>query len=246
MFLAMPSSQPRRRNPRGQGDRLRTALMDAARDLLLELGDQSKLSVRAVTARAGVSPNALYIHFATKDELLDAVMNASYKEWRAALNATVSEEAEPIEQLRAYCHGYFQFARDRSGIFHVVFMTTIREGVPVPVRGGPVGEDEGVDSFNDFLAIVTRCLPDNADAFSQAAYLWAGLHGRVALGDAIPTFPWPPEAEYIDRMIQIHITPHARETNSVAERRAHDDGERQSRDGRPVDRDGRARQRRTV
>src|ERR1700758_4859176 len=120
----MPPSQQRIRNPRGQGDRLRTALMDAARDLLLELGDQSKLSVRAVTARAGVSPNALYIHFTTKDELLNAVMHASYKEWRAVLNAAVPPDAQPIEQLRAYCHGYFQFARERSGIFHVVFMTT--------------------------------------------------------------------------------------------------------------------------
>ncbi len=180
--------------------------MEAARDLLLELGDQSKLSVRAVTTRAGVSPNALYIHFATKDELLDAVMNASYKEWRAVLNGGIPADADPIDQLRAYCHGYFQFAHERSGIFRVVFMTTIREGVPVPVRGGPVGEDEGVDSFNDFLAIVTRCLPENADAFTQAAYLWAGLHGRVTLGEAIPTFPWPSADEYIERMIQIHIT----------------------------------------
>jgi AcrR family transcriptional regulator len=202
----MPLSQPRNRNPRGQGDRLRIALIDAARDLLLELGDQSKLSVRAVTARAGVSPNALYLQFANKDELLDAVMNASYKEWRAALNGAIPNDAEPLEQLRAYCHAYFQFARERSGIFRVMFMTTVREGVPVPVRGGPVGEDEGVDSFNDFLTIVTRCLPDKADAFTQAAYLWAGLHGRVALADAIPTFPWPPEQDYIDRMIQIHIT----------------------------------------
>jgi len=125
-------------------------------------------------------------------------------------------------------------------------MTRIREGVPVAVRDGPVGEDEGVDSFNDFLAIVNRCLPDHADAFSQAAYLWAGLHGRVALGDAIPTFPWPAEHEYIERMIQIHITPYTRETNSVGGRRAHDDGERQSRDGRPVDRDIPAPQRRSA
>lgn len=209
MVLHMPTSPTRKRNPRGQGDQLRTALMNAARELLLELGDQSKLSVRAVTARAGVSPNALYIHFATRDELLNAVMNASYQEWRAALNGAIPEGAEPIEELRAYCHGYFQFAHERSGIFRVVFMTRIREGVPVPERDGPVGEDEGVDSFNDFLAIVTRCLPDTADSFSQAVYLWAGLHGRVALSDAIPTFPWPAEDEYIERMIEIHITAYA-------------------------------------
>jgi hypothetical protein len=70
------------------------------------------------------------------------------------------------------------------------------------------GEDEGVDSFNDFLAIIARCLPNNEDAFARAAYLWAGLHGRVALGDAIPTFPWPTE-EYIERMLEIHITAQA-------------------------------------
>src|ERR1700722_9362418 len=97
---AMASPNARTRNPRGQGDRLRTSLIEAARELLLELGDQSKLSVRSVTARAGVSPNALYIHFATKDELLDAVMTASYKEWRAVLNGAVPDDAEPIEHLR--------------------------------------------------------------------------------------------------------------------------------------------------
>src|ERR1700683_2779822 len=117
MFLLIPAPQRRKHSPRGQGDQLRTALMDAARELLLELGDQSKISVRAVTARAGVSPNALYMAFATKDELLNAVMNASYKEWRSALNGAVPEDAEPIEQIRAYCQGYFQFARGRSGIF---------------------------------------------------------------------------------------------------------------------------------
>jgi hypothetical protein len=48
-----------------------------------------------------------------------------------------------------------------------MFMTRIREGAPVPVRDGPAGEDDGVDSFNDFLAIVNRSLPGEADAFSR-------------------------------------------------------------------------------
>src|ERR1700729_4342433 len=104
MLLAMPTPHARTRNPRGQGERLRASLIEAARELLLELGDQSKLSVRAVTAPAGVSPNALDIQFANKDDLLDAVMNASYKEWREVLNAAIPKDAEPIEQLRAYCH----------------------------------------------------------------------------------------------------------------------------------------------
>ena len=77
----------RARNPRGQGERLRLTLLDAARELLLELGDQDKLSVRAVTARAGVTPNALYLHFAGKDDLLSAVINAGYGELRGLRDA---------------------------------------------------------------------------------------------------------------------------------------------------------------
>jgi AcrR family transcriptional regulator len=201
----MPASTSRSPNPRGQGDRLRAALLDAARDLLLELGDQSRLSVRAVTARAGVTPNALYLHFADKEALLSAVMTAGYKEFRTVLQAAIGPAAEPIDQLRAYASAYLQFADQRPGLYRVLFMTTIREGVPVPAQGGPIGEDEGVDAFNDFLAIVTRCLPDGPDPFTQSAYVWAGLHGFATLRQAIPTFPWPPEHDYVERIIEMHV-----------------------------------------
>ena len=179
--------------------------MDAARELLLELGDQEKLSVRAVTARAGVTPNALYLHFADKDALLTAVMIASYTELRAFLRAAVPAHSDPIEQLRAYSHAYLRFAEQRPGIYRVLFMTKIREGVPIPARGAPTGQDEGVDAFNDLLELVTRCLPTGPDPFTQSAYIWAGLHGYVALRQVISTFPWPAERDYIERMIQIHI-----------------------------------------
>src|SRR5580692_7567399 len=122
------ASSTRTRNPRGQGERLRSALMDAARELLLELGDQDKLSVRAVTARAGVSPNALYLHFADKEELLSTVMTASYSELRSFLHAAVPHDADPIEQLRAFGRAYLEFATQRPGIYRVLFMTKLREG----------------------------------------------------------------------------------------------------------------------
>jgi AcrR family transcriptional regulator len=199
------ASTPRTRNPRGQGERLRAGLLDAARELLLELGDQDKLSVRAVTARAGASPKALYLHFADREALLSAVMIASYKELRAFLQAAVPADRDPIDQLRAYGNAYVQFAEQRPGIYRVLFMTKVREGVPIPAPGAPSGQDEGVDAFNDLLEIVTNCLPDGPDPFTQSAYIWAGLHGYVALRQVIPAFPWPDERDYVERMIQAHV-----------------------------------------
>ena len=43
----------------------------------------------------------------------------------------------------------------------------------------------------------------------QSAYVWSGLHGLVALRQVIPTFPWPSEQDYVDRMVQVHIEAHA-------------------------------------
>lgn len=195
----------RTRNPRGQGERLRVSLLDAARELLLELGDQDKLSVRAVTARAGVTPNALYLHFAGKDELLSAVINAGYTELRAFLQDAAASESDPIERLRAFALAYIDFAAERPGIYRVLFMTKLREGVPMPEPGAPTGQDEGVDTFNDLLALVTACLPEGGDPFTLAAQLWAGLHGYVALQQVMPAFPWQAHGDYVERMIDVHI-----------------------------------------
>lgn len=194
----------RTRNPRGQGERLRSALLDAARDLLLELGDQDKLSVRAVTARAGVTPNALYLHFADKDDLLSAVINAGYSELRAFLRDAAAARTEPVERLRAFAIAYLDFGAKRPGIYRVLFMTKLREGVPMPEPGAATGQDEGVDTFNDLLALVRACLPEGGDPFRQAAELWAGLHGYVALRQVMPAFPWPAQSDYVERMIKVH------------------------------------------
>jgi hypothetical protein len=68
-------------------------------------------------------------------------------------------------------------------------MTNIRAGVPVPARGAPSGEDEGVDTFNDLLGIVTRCLPEGGDSFTQAAYVWTGYTVSSRWRRSFPRFP---------------------------------------------------------
>ena len=63
----------RRRSPRGSGDRLAGEIVDAAIELLIDAGDDSAVSIRSIAARVGVTPPSIYLHFADKQELLDAV-----------------------------------------------------------------------------------------------------------------------------------------------------------------------------
>jgi AcrR family transcriptional regulator len=195
----------RARNPRGQGERLRAALLSAARELLLELGDQRKLSVRAVTARAGVTPNALYLHFADREQLLTAVIDAGYAELRTFLADATPPGEDPFARLRSFALAYIEFAAQRPGLYRVLFMTTLREGVPMPEPGAMPSEDQGVGTFEDLLALVTACRPDAADQFTTSAELWVALHGYVALRQTMPAFPWPPDADYVEDLIALHI-----------------------------------------
>ena len=63
----------RRRAPRGSGEQLRDEILDATTDLLLETGHAKAVSIRSVAQRVGVTPPSIYLHFADKDALLDAV-----------------------------------------------------------------------------------------------------------------------------------------------------------------------------
>src|SRR5690349_6027368 len=73
--LVSVSLQPlrRRRAPRGSGEQLRDEILDAATELLLETGHAKAVSIRSVAQRVGVTPPSIYLHFADKDALLDAV-----------------------------------------------------------------------------------------------------------------------------------------------------------------------------
>jgi AcrR family transcriptional regulator len=190
----------RERNPRGQGQRLRTALIDAAIDLLAEIHDVDGLSVRAVTARAGVSPTALYLHFADRDELVAAVKDRCFEELRSYARA--AEEVagpDPAAQLRAMCLNYLAFARERPGHYHVLFET---RRVDAPAGAGMPAA--GLEAFGDLVRAVERCLDGTRDPFETATMLWAGLHGFNALR-TMPHFPFPSDEDYVMLLLTAHI-----------------------------------------
>jgi AcrR family transcriptional regulator len=209
---------PRARNPRGQGERLRTSLLDAAIELLGELQDVEALSIRPVTARAGVSPTALYLHFADKDELLVAVKERCFAELRRYLLAAEAKAAPNARaQAQAMCLAYLQFAAELPGHYRVLFHTRKphddgsssatgdhdRTGGPDDAAGWP---PQAAEAFGDLVRGVGRCLPDDRDPFETATMVWAGLHGLAGLR-SMPHFPFPPVERYVTLLLDAHLRP---------------------------------------
>jgi AcrR family transcriptional regulator len=208
-----PERPARARNPRGQGERLRSALIDAAIELLAELEDVEALSVRAVTARAGVSPTALYLHFADKDELVTAVKERCFVELRAyVLAAEERSGPDPRAQAEAMCLAYLAFAAERAGHYRVLFHTRRSAGTaePSPAPATDIdaipGPPAGAEAFGDLLRAVSRCLKegDGRDPFETATVVWAGLHGLAGLR-TLAHFPFPSVQRCVTLLLDAYV-----------------------------------------
>src|SRR5579859_429691 len=85
----------RRRNRRGQGERLRDEVIAAAGALLAESGDAGRLSLRGVAKQVGIAPTSVYLHFPDVEHLVAAVVAQACAELGDALAAAGRDEADP-------------------------------------------------------------------------------------------------------------------------------------------------------
>jgi AcrR family transcriptional regulator len=100
--------------------RLRPALIDAAVRLVEEEGPKG-LSLRGAARRSGVSPAAVYRHFADKEALLAAVATEGFEELGRELEAVAEAVEDPIERLLRLGVTYVGFAAENASRYRVMF-----------------------------------------------------------------------------------------------------------------------------
>ena len=99
---------------------LQAALEDAAL-ALLETQPASRISLREVARRAGVSHNAPYHHFGDRAALLGALGVRAMADLLAAQERAVAGQTGTVERLRALGAAYVGYAADHPQAFALVF-----------------------------------------------------------------------------------------------------------------------------
>jgi AcrR family transcriptional regulator len=169
----MTVSEPRRRTParRGEGERLRREILDAAIALIADSGDEA-VSMRAIARAVGVTAPAVYIHFADKRELMLAVLEHVFADLGRALEQ--ADTGEGRERIRALVRAYVAWGVAHPGRYKISYEGAIARELP-PDSERPFGRPH----LERLAAATAAVRPD--DALRTATRLWACAHGVVSL-----------------------------------------------------------------
>jgi AcrR family transcriptional regulator len=195
-----PSRTRRPRSARGEGERLRGALLAAAESLLVEPRNAPPLSLREVARLAGVSPAAVYLHFASPQELIAAVVELQSRRLVDAVlgppgDATPGDAPVASVDLADIATRYVEWGLANPGAYQLLFESADRLGNPVgPGETGWVVIDAAVAALQRGRADDARGAVTTEEATRSAMRAWAALHGIVSLrlhkGEAL----WPTTA----------------------------------------------------
>lgn len=162
---------------------LRQALITAALSLLTEEQNWG-FSLREVARRAGVSHNAPYNHFRSKQDLLAAVAAAGFDLLRARMQEAMSQVQTPSAALKAIGVAYVCFGAANPAHYRLMFGTTL----PAADHCPPAAVGEAATTAKSVLFDVVRqgmeqgsfaVSPEGLDLAVLSA--WSLVHGLTLL-----------------------------------------------------------------
>lgn len=159
----MPAKTDRRHR---QGDESRKVILDATLAIAAERGYDGT-TVAAVTESTGLPASSIYWHFKSKDELLAATMEHSYREWRATA-PTWAAAAEP-ERLKDCLEQRFQRAAGAlttsPQFWSLGLLLTLQHRVKEPAARRLYRQvrQETEDAIRDWWATILRAEAQGAD-----------------------------------------------------------------------------------
>jgi len=156
---------------------LKSVLLKAALKLIEKIGVE-RFTLREVARKAGVSHNAPYRHFPSKESLIAALATDSFRQLHETLRAAVEHVTEPSARLEEAARAYLRFALKNPSRFNIMFHSAFdRRAYP-----------EYVTAYTGLLDLLSELIEQHADLAvpteTAGELVWASIHGIAELGQA--------------------------------------------------------------
>ncbi|MEV5953798.1 TetR/AcrR family transcriptional regulator [Streptomyces sp. NPDC051987] len=185
----MKSQVERVPNARGEGERLRQEILDAATRILEETGREDALSLRGVAREVGISAPSVYRHFKDKADLVSTVLDATYRTLAVVMSeageSAAAAGASPLGRVRATLKAYRRFAIDKPRRYRLMFSLEYeperRLYTDHPVQTVLQAWTDTADAYLAEAAPGRR-----TEARNLGIHLWTALHGQLVLWRTLP------------------------------------------------------------
>ncbi|WP_367137155.1 MULTISPECIES: TetR/AcrR family transcriptional regulator [Streptomyces] len=193
---------------RGRRERLRAETTAEIKDVALRLmasGGPDAITLRAIAREMGMTANAIYGYFATRDDLVTALIDDVYTALADAVDAAWAATAadDPAGRIRAWAHAFRDWALANPAGFRLIY------GDPVPGYQAPEGgaaPDAAQRVCTGLTALAAVAWPRASEA-SQASedFQWSDFDADL-LSKIRPAFPdLPPAAVALALRIWGHL-----------------------------------------
>ena len=96
--MSMSTTTPQRSLKERQREERERLILQEGETLILEKG-YNDTSMDDIATRVGVSKGTLYLHFASKDDLLLAIIETNLRAFTESMNAIITSEGSPRKKL---------------------------------------------------------------------------------------------------------------------------------------------------
>ncbi len=192
-LFIMDASSRRRKHK----EELRKTILEAAREIFVAEGYEA-FSMRKLAEKIEYSPGSIYLHFQSKEELFDSLVEASFERLLKTLldMRDGHQQPDPVKELKRGLHAYVEFGLRNPNDYRFAFM------LRPPVDKHPY---EVHRAFEVLRHMVRRCVAERrfcaVDVETAAQALWASAHGITSLLIQRPAFPWVPKKRVIAQVI---------------------------------------------
>jgi AcrR family transcriptional regulator len=157
------------------------------------------VAIRSVAQRVGVTPPSIYLHFADKDALLDAVCARYFENLGNKLRVAAENCTTSADILHAQGMAYVRFALQAPALYRLATMVE-----PRPASG--VDDALFTPAISHMRAVVQSMIDEGtysqSDANQITYELFTVVHGVVTLFIAKPYWPLGDAEAFADKVLR--------------------------------------------
>lgn len=195
---------------------MRTSIIDAARDLLINKGVDG-VTMRDIAKSIGYSATTIYLHFADKETLIRDICDDDLLTLAEALKHVISNP-DPKQRLLNFGQAYAHFALTHPNHYRLLFMSS---KPPIAPEDSNVAKNSiEQDAYFQLKTVVKDAYDANVfvdslnDPTLIAQTIWAAIHGVCSLEIALQKdcwVDWCPTEQRLNAMMMMITKAYFRE-----------------------------------